>query len=108
MPLNTNISGQSKPTKDKETNCLIQGQAKHIYKKVESGSIINSDTIKQEMEHDLNRLDNTSSDITSYHDIIVKNTKRHDTILSQMEQWSILSNIVNYIQYDRYPKNSII
>ena len=22
-----------------------------------------------------------------------------------MEQWSILSNVVNYIQYDRYPKN---
>ena len=22
-----------------------------------------------------------------------------------MEQWSILGNVVNYIQYDRYPKN---
>ena len=22
-----------------------------------------------------------------------------------MEQWSILSNIVNYIQHDRHPKN---
>ena len=22
-----------------------------------------------------------------------------------MEQWSILCNIVNYIKYDRYPKN---
>ena len=22
-----------------------------------------------------------------------------------MEQWSILSNVVNYIQYDRHPKN---
>ena len=22
-----------------------------------------------------------------------------------MEQWSILSNILNYIQYDRHPKN---
>ena len=29
----------------------------------------------------------------------------NDTILSQMEQWSILSNMVNYIQYDRHPKN---
>ena len=26
-------------------------------------------------------------------------------ILSQMEQWSILSNIINYIQYDRHTKN---
>ena len=22
-----------------------------------------------------------------------------------MEQWSILSNVANYIQYDRHPKN---
>ena len=27
------------------------------------------------------------------------------TITSQMEQWSILSNIVNYVQYDGYPRN---
>ena len=26
-------------------------------------------------------------------------------ILCQMEQLSILSNVVNYIQYNRYPKN---
>ena len=26
-------------------------------------------------------------------------------ILLQMEQWSVLSNVVNYIQYDRHPKN---
>ena len=23
----------------------------------------------------------------------------------QLEQWSILSNVVNYVQYDRHPKN---
>ena len=28
-----------------------------------------------------------------------------DTISSQMERWSILSNVVNYVQYDRHPKN---
>ena len=27
------------------------------------------------------------------------------SILTQMEQWSILSNILNYIQYDKHPKN---
>ena len=31
--------------------------------------------------------------------------EKDDTIISQMEQWSILSNIINYIQYDRHPKN---
>ena len=28
-----------------------------------------------------------------------------EPILTQMEQWSILSNTLNYIQYDRHPKN---
>ena len=31
--------------------------------------------------------------------------KKVETVLSQMEQWSILRNVVNYIQYDRHPKN---
>ena len=35
----------------------------------------------------------------------MNNAEKTDTILSQMEQWSILSNVVNYIQYDRHPKN---
>ena len=25
--------------------------------------------------------------------------------MTQIEQWSILSNVVNYVQYDRNPKN---
>ena len=31
--------------------------------------------------------------------------RKVEAVLSQMEQWSILSNIVNYIQYDRHPNN---
>ena len=34
--------------------------------KVESGNVINIDTIKQEMEQDLDRLDDTSRDINPY------------------------------------------
>ena len=30
---------------------------------------------------------------------------RTSIITSQMEQWSILSNIVNYVQYDRNPRD---
>ena len=26
-------------------------------------------------------------------------------VISQMEQWSILSNVINYVQDDRYPRN---
>ena len=28
-----------------------------------------------------------------------------EPLLAQMEQWSILSNTLNYIQYDRHQKN---
>ena len=31
--------------------------------------------------------------------------ERNGTIISQIEQFSTLSNIVNYVQYNRHPKN---
>ena len=37
--------------------------------------------------------------------IIVNNAEKIETVLSQMEQWLILSNIVNYVQHDRHQKN---
>ena len=33
-----------------------------------------------------------------------KNSKKVEPSMTQMEQWSILSNTLNYIQYDRHPK----
>ena len=67
--------------------------------------IINVDTIKQEIDQDVQRLDYTSCEINPYCKIIVNKAKRDTTILSQMEQWLILSNVVNYVQYERHPKN---
>ena len=49
-------------------------------------------------------MDDTNGDINPYRELIVNNAEKVDTILMQMEQWSILSNVVNYIQYDRHPK----
>ena len=65
MHLNTNIGGLLKPSRSKETRYLTEDQAKHIYKKVELGNIINIGTTKQEIDQDqeLCRLDNTSGDL---------------------------------------------
>ena len=30
--------------------------------------------------------------------------EKDNMVILQMEQWSILSNVVNYVQYDRHPK----
>ena len=35
----------------------------------------------------------------------MNNAEKIEPLLAQMEQWCILSNMLNYIQYDRYPKN---
>ena len=63
--------------------------------------------LKQEIEQDqqLNKLDDTSGDVNPYRKLIVKNAEKIKTVLSQMEQWSILSNVVSYKQYNRHPKN---
>ena len=37
--------------------------------------------------------------------MIVNNAGKKETVLSQMEQWSILSNVINYIQHYKHTKN---
>ena len=37
--------------------------------------------------------------------MIVNKAERNDTIISQLEHWSLLSNVVNYVQYNRHPKD---
>ena len=37
--------------------------------------------------------------------MIVDNAEKIEPVLTQMEQWSILSNVLNYIQYDKHPMN---
>ena len=36
--------------------------------------------------------------------MIINNIDKENIITSQLKQWSILSNVVNYMQYDRHPK----
>ena len=109
MPLNANIGGQIRSDKHKykESKYLTEDQARHVYKKVESGNIVDVNALKQEIDQDweLSRLDDTSGDINPYRELIVNNAEMVETLLSQMEQCSILSNVVSYIQYDKHPKN---
>ena len=37
--------------------------------------------------------------------MIVNNAEKIEPLLAQMEQWSILSNMLNYIQYGKHQKN---
>ena len=41
-------------------------------------------------------------EINPYQELIVNNAERIEPLITQMEQWSILSNILNYVQHDRH------
>ena len=54
LPLNANTDGQIRPDKHeyKVNKYLTEDKARLVYKKVESGNIININTLKQEIEQD--------------------------------------------------------
>ena len=69
--------------------------------------MINTETLQQELAHEKqsNRIDETNGETNPYKELIVNNAEKIEPLLAQMEQWSILTTMLNYIQYDRHPKN---
>ena len=65
------------------------------------------ETLQQDLEHErqLNRIDDTNGETNPCKELILNNTEQIEPLLAQMEQWSVLSNTLNYIQYDKHPKN---
>ena len=50
-------------------------------------------------------MDDNLGDENPYRELIVNNAGKIKDRLSQMKQWSILSNVINYVQYSKNPKN---
>ena len=59
---------------------MTEEQVKHVYKKIESGGIINANTLHQEIEQErqLNRIDDMSGDTNPYKELIVNNAEKID------------------------------
>ena len=113
MPFCQKLGGDNNWIKDRRNgsrdgNYLTPQQTDFIYKKVELGSLINKETIREELhsEVELNKIDDNSGDKNPYRELIVNNAYKIENTLSQIEQWSILSNVINYVQYNKNPKNS--
>ena len=83
---------------------LTSEQTRYIYRKVETGKIINTDMIEQEIEQEeqLNRIDDTNGETNPYRECIVNNAEKIEPLMTQMEQWLILSNVSNYVQHSRF------
>ena len=104
LPLDFRIGGQSRDSHPTVGQYLTRDQTKYVYKKVEMEEMINVDTIQQEIEQEmqLNRMDDGNGEINPYRELIVNNMEKIEPPMTQMEQWSILSNVLNYIQHSRF------
>ena len=49
-----------------------------------------------EQEEQLSKIDYKSGETSSYHELIANNAEKKAPLMTQMEQWLNLSNILNY------------
>ena len=87
MPLTSNLGGPVRYVKDRENICLTVNQAKYIYKKVKQESIVDIETIKEEIEEDTLYKDNDNEkEDNPYQNIIINEFDRYNITTSQIEQ----------------------
>ena len=67
---------------------LTENQASYVYKKVEQGSIINTETMKEEIKQ--KKLTDTDGEKDNPYKRVILNKVYIDKMM-QMENWSILS-----------------
>ena len=103
LPLDSRIGGQCGCNHPTVGQFLTREQTRYIYKKIETGETINTDTIEQEIVHErqLDKMDDTNRETNPYKELIVNNAEKIELLMTQMEQWSILSNVLNYVQHSR-------
>ena len=104
LPLDSKIGGQISHDRPKVGQILTREQASYVCKKAETGEMISTDTTQQEIEQEeqLNKMDDMNRETNPYQELIVNNAEKIEPLMTQMEQWSILSNVLNYIQHDRH------
>ena len=98
------IGGQSRDSHPTVGQYLTRDQVRYIYKQIETGGIINVDTVKHgiEQERQLNRVDDDSGEVNPYRELVVSNAEKIEMQKTQIEQWLILSNLLNYVQHSKF------
>ena len=71
--------------------------------------MISTDTIQQEIEQEkqLSKIDDMNGEINPYRELIFNNAERTEPLMTQLEQWSILSDILNYAQHSKFNSMNI-
>ena len=99
LPLDSKTGGQVSHDRPNVGQSVTREQANYVYKKIETGKMIDTNTIQQEIEQEeqLNKMDDMNRDTNPYQELIVNNAERIEPLMMQMEQWSILNNVLHYI-----------
>ena len=77
LPLDFKIGGQSRDSHPTVGQYLTRDQVRYIYKKVETGGMINTDMVQQEIEQEkqLSRMDDDSGEVNPYRELVVNNAE---------------------------------
>ena len=99
LPLKLKTGGKVTYVWDKESLCLTERQAEHVYKAVEKGNMINTKAMVYEMAQDQGN--------NPYKRVVLNNVYKVPEKCLEMKNWSIFSDNVRYIQHDKIMASSL-
>ena len=87
---------------EREKRCLTEDQTQYIYRKVEMGKSINTETLTQETEDDKmmqNRFkeEDSESESKPYQMAILNKKSKDDAKIEQIINWSIFTDLIKYV-----------
>ena len=97
LSLNSKKDGPVRYAKDRKALCLMEEQMKYVYKKIESGGEINTDTMKWEIDNEKFTETKTEEQMNPCQRALLNNVYKDDIKAVQMEFWAILSDNIKYI-----------
>ena len=93
LPLKSKTGGKVMYMHNKESLCLTERQADHVYKAVEKGNLINTKTMTSDMTQ--------NQDDNPYKRVVLNNIDKIPEKFPEMKNWSIFSDNVRYVQHDQ-------
>ena len=84
LPLNTKIGGQVNDNRPGIGQFFTREQTRYICKKTESGEIVNTETVQQEIEQErkLCRIDDMNGETNPYKEFIVNNAEKVEPLMT--------------------------
>ena len=78
------LGGQDRSNHPTVGQFLTREQARYIYKKIETGEIVNTHMIEQEVEQErqLDKMDDTSGETNPYKELRVNNAERIEQLMT--------------------------